>query len=99
MVSALGQLCSVEGHRRHAARWIALLRFEQKVVGDRRRNRTALAAGGAAVLDDDRADITRRRNGCECDEQRVVAILPRYLGAGDDAAIPDLPRDVVDLRR
>ena len=65
---------------RHAARRIAPLHLEQDVAADRRRDRRAAAGLDAAMLDDDGADIARRADRREGDEQRVVALLPRDLG-------------------
>src|SRR6266851_4588149 len=61
---------------RHAAGGIALLRLQQHVAADRRSHGRAAAAGLAAMLDDDGADIARRAHRRERDEQRMVASLP-----------------------
>src|SRR6185312_8200242 len=87
-----------EGMIRQMTRRIALLRLEQHVAADRRRHRGAAAAGLAAMLDDDGADIARLAHRRERDEERVIALLPRYVLDLAQAMLALVFADVPHLR-
>src|SRR5262249_54032897 len=82
----------------NAARRIAPLCLEQHIAADRRRDSRATAAGRAAMLDDGRANISRRTDRREGDEERVVALLPRDLPNLTGAARALVVANAVDLR-
>src|SRR5262245_10431386 len=63
-----------------------------------RRDSRATAAGRAAMLDDGRANISRRTDRREGDEERVVALLPRDLPNLTGAARALVVANAVDLR-
>src|ERR1043166_277079 len=87
-----------DGRLRHAPGGIALLGFGQHVAADRRGKGGAAAAAFAAMLHHDGADITRRVDRCEGDEQRVVAFFPRNRGALANAVLALSRADPPDLR-